>query len=66
MNFSLSEPEKLLCKQVGRHFPQFVELVDRLRQQELETMALTTPEHFCTYKGRVQVLTQMKQHISAP
>lgn len=66
MNLSLTDSEKTLCKQVGRQFPHFAELVDRLRQQELETMAKTVPDHFCTYKGRVQVLTELRQHISAP
>lgn len=64
MNIVLSADEKALCTQVARHYPHFVALLDRLRQAELEATALTVPDHFCTYKGRVQMLTQLRQHIA--
>lgn len=59
----LTSDDIALLAQVGRHNRQFVELVERLRQSELETMARTSPDNFCTLKGRVQVLTELLQQI---
>ena len=50
-----------LLKQVGRQFPQFDRLLEQLRLAELEAMAKGDEKHFCTYKGRVQVLTELQQ-----
>lgn len=59
----LSEDDRLLLRQLGRQYPALVVALSRLRQNELETMAKTSPEHFSTYKGRVQVLTELRQLI---
>lgn len=59
----LTQDEVTLLAQLGRHNRQFVELVERLRQAEMETMVRTSVENFCTYKGRVQVLTELLQQI---
>lgn len=59
----LSADDIALLAQVGRHNRQFVELVDRLRHEELETMSRTSQENFCTLKGRVQVLTELLQQF---
>jgi hypothetical protein len=61
----LNDDEKQLCAQVARQFPRFGELLDKTRQAELEIMAKTTQELFCTHKGRVQMLTELRQLISA-
>ena len=65
LSLTMSADEKTLCQQVARQFPQFTDLLDKLRQADLEAMSLTTPDHFCTYKGRVQMLTQLRQQIRA-
>ncbi len=52
-----------MCKQIGKQFSGFLDLLDRLRSAELEQMAQGTPEHFSTYKGRVQALTELRQVI---
>lgn len=59
----LSPDDIALLAQVGRHNRPFVELVERLRQGELENMARTSQDNFCTLKGRVQVLTELLQQI---
>lgn len=57
-------PDQLkLMAQVGKQYPQFIELLDLFRQAELEAMAVTTPENFCTLKGRVQMLTNLLQQL---
>lgn len=61
MRFLVTEDEQILLKQIGRQFPNFGELLARLRTAELEAMAQGTSEHFSTYKGRVQSLTELQQ-----
>ena len=61
MRFMVTEDEQTMLKQIGRQFPNFRELLARLRTAELESMAQGTSEHFCTYKGRVQSLTELQQ-----
>lgn len=60
---TLSDDDIALLAQVGRHNRPFVELVARLRQSEMENMARTSVENFCTLKGRVQVLTELLQQV---
>ena len=63
MRIQLSDDEAKLLKQIGRQYPNFVELLERLRSAELESMATGTQEHFSTYKGRVQCLTEIRQLV---
>jgi hypothetical protein len=63
MRLQLSDDEQAMCKQIGKQFSSFLDLLDRLRSAELEQMAQGTPEHFSTYKGRVQALTELRQVI---
>ncbi len=63
MRITLSSDDAKLLKQVSRQFPELPALLSRLRQAELESMALCSPEHFSTYKGRVQCLTELRQHL---
>lgn len=63
MRLQLSDDEQAMCKQIGKQFSGFLDLLDRLRSAELEQMAQGTPEHFSTYKGRVQALTELRQVI---
>lgn len=63
MRFTFSDDEQKLCKQIGKQFPNFLDLLDRLRTAELEQMATGTQEHFSTYKGRVRALTELQQVI---
>jgi Flp pilus assembly protein TadB len=61
MRFMVSEDEQVMLKQIGRQFPNFLDLIARLRTAELEAMALGSSEHFGTYRGRVQSLTELQQ-----
>ena len=63
MRISLSDDEIKLCTQLGRQYPQFLELVERLRSAELESMATGNDDHFRVYKGRTQLLTELRQAI---
>jgi len=63
MRITLNPDEAKLLKQASRQFPELLDLLTRLRQAELESMALCSPEHFSTYKGRVQCLTELRQHL---
>lgn len=60
---ALTDDEVALLAQVGRHNRPFVELLARLRQAEMESMARTSQDNFCTLKGRVQVLTELLQQV---
>ena len=59
----LAPDDAALFAQVGQHNRQFVELVARLRQAELEAMARTNNDNFCALKGRVQMLTEFLQQL---
>ncbi len=63
MRTTLTDDETKLCKQIGKQYPQFEDLLARIRAAELESMSAGTQEHFSTYKGRVQCLTELRQLI---
>jgi len=63
VRLQLSDDETKLLKQIGKQYAAFPELLDRLRNAELEAMSIGTQEHFSTYKGRVQCLTELRQLV---
>jgi hypothetical protein len=63
MRTTLTDDETKLCKQIGKQYPAFGELLERMRASELEFMAAGTPEHFGTYKGRVSMLADLRQLV---
>jgi len=63
VRFQVTDDESKLLKQIGKQYPHFADLLDRLRLAELESMAGGTQEHFSTYKGRVQCLTEFRQLV---
>lgn len=63
MRLQVSDDEAKMLKQIGKQYPAFSELLDRLRSAELEAMSNGTQEHFSTYKGRVQCLTEFRQLV---
>jgi len=63
VRFQVSDDESKLLKQIGKQYPHFADLLDRLRLAELEAMSNGTQEHFSTYKGRVQCLTEFRQLV---
>lgn len=63
MRIKLTDDDLTLCKQMGKHYPHFVELVERLRLAELEAMATSNDEQFRVFKGRTQILTELRQAI---
>lgn len=63
MRFLVSDDDAKLLKQIGKQYPHFSDLLDRLRVAELESMSNGAQEHFSTYKGRVQCLTEFRQLI---
>jgi hypothetical protein len=65
MPLRIQPDDLLLLKQLGRQHPRLVDLLTDARQAEMETMAQTSAEHFCTFKGRVQALTELRQLIQS-
>jgi hypothetical protein len=63
MRLTFSDDDLKLCKQIGKQYPSFGELIDRLRAAELEAMALGNDDHFRVFKGRAQILTEIRQAI---
>jgi flagellar basal body-associated protein FliL len=63
VRIQLSDDDAKLLKQIGKHYPQLEDLLARIRAAELESMSAGTQEHFSTYKGRVQCLTELRQLI---
>ena len=63
MRIQPTDDEAKLLKQIGRQYPNLSDVLDRLRAAELESTANGTQEHFSTYKGRVQCLTELRQLI---
>lgn len=63
MRLTFSDDDLKLCKQIGKQYPNFGELIDRLRAAELEAMALGNDDHFRVFKGRTQILTEIRQAI---
>jgi hypothetical protein len=59
----LTDSETHLLLQVSKQFPDFGKLLTTLRQNELERMALSSPDTFPTLKGRVGVLTDLLKHV---
>jgi len=59
----LSEDETAVLQHVARNQQKFVECVKRLRSDELEQLAKANNETFGTLKGRVQMLTDLLQHL---
>lgn len=58
----LSDAEKHLLMQISKQYSDFEVLLKRLRQSELEVLALTSPDSFATQKGRVAMLTDLLKH----
>ena len=52
-----------MLKQIGKQYPRFLPMLESMRTAELELMATGTDEHFSTYKGRVQCLTEIRQIV---
>ena len=59
----LPDTDKHLLAQVSKQYPDFGALLTRLRQSELEVLALTSPDTFPTQKGRVGMLTDLLKHV---
>lgn len=51
---------------LGRHNPEFVSILGRMRADDLERMADASPDNFCTLKGRVQLLKELLQQLQGP
>lgn len=52
-----------LLRQLGRQHPALGELLTRVRAAEMERLSQTSVELFSTLKGRVQMLTELRQLI---
>lgn len=59
----LSDDDRAVLQHIARHEQKFVDYLHSLRQTELEQMAKANNETFGTLKGRVQMLTDLLQHI---
>jgi len=63
VRLKLSDDEAVMLKQIGKQYPRFLPMLESMRTAELELMATGTDEHFSTYKGRVQCLTEIRQIV---
>lgn len=61
--YDLSPADRQLLKQLGRQHPALGELLTRVRAAEMERLSQTSVELFSTLKGRVQMLTELRQLI---
>lgn len=58
----LSADELKVCQTIARQYPEFVELLNRLRTDELEVLPFAT-NNLDVMRGRVQALTEMQGHF---
>jgi hypothetical protein len=61
--YDLSPADRQLLKQLGRQHDALRELLTRMRAAEVERLCQTSTELFSTLKGRVQMLTELRQLI---
>jgi len=61
MRITLNAEEAKLLKQIGSNYPEVLSLLDKLRSDELEAMSQSSDEFFRVYKGRTQILTELRQ-----
>ena len=59
-----SQPQIEMLQSITRAYPGFVELVAVWRQDELERMSICAEPLFGTFKGRVQLLTELQQKLN--
>lgn len=62
---NLTADDTKLLAQVGRQYPQLVDLLTRVRVGELEYTATTSVEFFPVQKGRIGMLTELMQQLKA-
>jgi hypothetical protein len=55
----LSAEEAKICQNVARQFPEFVEILNRWRSSELDTLPYAA-NNLDVMRGRVQTLTEMQ------
>jgi hypothetical protein len=63
VRLQFSDDEAKLLKQIGKQYQELLPVLERARTAELEAMASGSPEHFSTYKGRVQCLSELLKAI---
>ena len=61
MQFTQQQNDML--QSIVRQYPGFRDFVDTWRQEELERMSVCAEPLFGTFKGRVQLLTELQQKI---
>lgn len=59
-----TETEIVMLKRIGSHYPEFRELIDRWRADELEVLAKAGETVFRTQQGRVHTLTELRQRLT--
>jgi len=61
MRITLNAEEAKMLKQIGSNYPEVLNLLVKLRSDELEEMSQSSDEFFRVYKGRTQILTELRQ-----
>ena len=61
----LQDDDSKLLAQIGKHYPQMVVLLERVRAEELERLAITNTDNFPMLKGRVGMLTELLKQLKA-
>ncbi len=60
---NLSADDIQLLQQIGKSYPRLVELLETVRRDELETLAVTTQDFFPVLKGRIGMLTELLKQL---
>ena len=58
----LSAEELKIFQSVARQYPEFVEVLNRWREEELEVLPFATTQ-LDVLRGRVQALTELQGHF---
>lgn len=58
--------EKKLMQDVGRQYPRFLDLLNRWREHELESLVFAPKDISDVVRGRVQSLTELLKAIKGP
>lgn len=59
----LDADEVRVMHDVGRQFPKFVEILNRWRTTELETLPFAKNENLDVMRGRIQSLAELQKAI---
>lgn len=60
----LTADEQQLFSTMSRQFPRFVEVIERVRVEELELLPVASKDSLDVLRGRVQALTDIRKLLA--